>query len=322
MGGGSYSRDSWAETRTMRSSMGDNEIFKQNKLHQIHKDFDPSRIQYRESRDSEDSPQATPILLGMDVTGSMGNIASYLARTGIGLLVGKILDDKPVAYPHVAFCAIGDAIAKDRAPLQVSQFEADNRIDQLVENVWVEKRGGGNSSESYDLPWLFAARMVESDAWDKRQQKGYVFTYGDEPAPHFKYGSSTLARVFGDGRMQGPIRSSEMLKEAQAKFRVFHVIIEQGSQGRSSTTKRTWQKLLGPNALFLDDYEALPALIVATMAFAEGKTREEALAGCGNFRASVERAFAISESYDAQSDNTKFGADEEGDESDDDDGRF
>lgn len=313
MGAGRYSSDSWAATASTRSLLSADRIFTQNTLRQIHRDFDPKRITVRESRDSVDSPQATPILLGMDVTGSMGNIAEYLAKDGIGLLVGEILERKPVAHPHVAFCAIGDAIAGDKAPFQVSQFEADNRIDQMVENLWVEKRGGGNSSESYDLPWLFASRMVESDAWDKRQQKGYVFTYGDEPAPHFKYGSGTLARVFGD-RFQGPIRTSQMLKEAQEKFRIFHVIIEQGNSGRSSTTKRTWQKLLGPNALFLDDYKALPALIVATMAFAEGQSKDEALSGSKNFRASVERAFAISEAYDAQGDDTQFGVEEESDE--------
>lgn len=313
MGAGRYSHDTWTATATIRSSLTPDRIFKQNTLRQIHRDFDPSLIKFRESRDSEDSPSATPILLGMDVTGSMGNIAEYLAKEGIGLLVGEILKRKPVAHPHVAFCAIGDAIAGDHAPFQVSQFEADNRIDEMVENVWVEKRGGGNSSESYDLPWLFAARMVESDAWDKRQQKGYVFTYGDEPAPHFKYGSKTLARVFGE-RFQGPIRTSQMLAEAQEKFRVFHVIIEQGNSGHSTRTKRTWQKLLGSNALFLDDYKALPALIVATMAYAEGPAElHEILDGCGNYRASVERAFSISEAYNPQDDDTKFGAEEEGD---------
>jgi hypothetical protein len=309
MGAGRYSSDTWAATASIRSAMPMDRIFTQNTLRKIHKDFDPSLIKFRESRDSADSPEAMPILLGMDVTGSMGDIAVYLAKEGIGLLVGAILKNKPVAYPHVAFCAIGDAIARDEAPFQVSQFEADNRIDELVEKVWVEKRGGANSSESYDLPWLFAARRVESDAWDKRQQKGYVFTYGDEPAPHFKYGSRTLRRVFGDG-MQGPIRSSEMLKEAQEKFRVFHVIIEQGSRGSSARTKITWQKLLGPNALFLDDFKALPALIVATMAFAEGKSKAEAMEDCGNFRASVERAFAISEAYNPQGDETAFGPEE------------
>lgn len=309
MGGGTYSRDAWTSTKSARAFADTDTIFRQNRERRIHKDFDPSKIKFRESRDSEDSPESVPILLGMDVTGSMGVYADYLAREGIGILVGEILDKKPVKYPHVAFCAIGDAIAGDEAPLQVSQFEADNRIDQIVENVWIEKHGGGNSSESYDLPWYFAANFVQSDAWEKRQQKGYIFTYGDEPAPHFKYGSSTLSRVFGD-RVQGPVRTSQMLDAAQEKWRVFHVIIEEGRHGRSATTKRTWQKLLGPNALFLDDHKALPALIVATMCFAEGQSKEQVLDGCGNYRASVERAFAISEAYDAQSDTSDLGREE------------
>jgi hypothetical protein len=313
MGGGIYSRDAWAATSTARASMGESDIYKQSKLGRIHKDLDPRNIKVRESRDSQDSPQAVPVLLGCDGTGSMGKYALYLAKQGIGDLVTRLLDRRPIPYPHIGFMMIGDAIAGDQAPLQVSQLEADNRIDQVVEDFWIEKRGGGNSSESYDLPWYFAAKFVESDAWDKRQQKGYLITYGDEPAPHFKYGTRTLQRVFGD-RVQGPVRTSQMLDMAQEKFRVFHVIIEEGSYGRSADTKRTWQKLLGPNALFLDDHKALPELVVATIAFAEGMALEEVLAGCGNHRASVERAFNISAAYDAQGDTSDLGREETDDD--------
>lgn len=309
MGGGTYSRESWTATASTRSMLGEREIFKQQKLGHIHKSLDPRNIKVRESRDSQDSPQAVPVLLACDGTGSMGSYAVYLAKEGIGQLVGKLLDRRPIPYPHIAFSMIGDAIAGDAAPLQVSQFEADNRIDQIVEDFWIEKRGGGNNSESYDLPWYFAAKFVESDAWDKRQQKGYIFTYGDEPAPHFKYGTRTLQRVFGD-RVQGPIRSSQMLDMAQEKFRVFHVIIEQGNCGRDPSTKRTWQKLLGANALFLDDHKALPDLVVAAMEFAEGKNLEEVLSGCGNHRASVERAFSISAAYNPQADTSDLGREE------------
>jgi hypothetical protein len=310
MGGGTYSRASWSATAASRSLMSEHEIFKQSTHARIHKNLDPSKIKVRESRDSQDSPEAVPVLFGCDVTGSMGQYAVYLAKEGIGELVGKTLERRPIPYPHIAFCAIGDAIANDQAPLQVSQFEADNRIDQIVEDFWIEKRGGGNSSESYDLPWYFAAKFVESDAWDKREQKGYLFTYGDEPAPHFKYGTRTLQRVFGD-RVQGPVRTSQMLEMAQEKWRVFHVIIEEGSCGRDAVTKRTWQKLLGANALFLDDHRALPDLVVAAMEFTEGKSLEEVLSGCGNHRASVERAFDISAAYNPQEDTSLLGAEEE-----------
>lgn len=311
MGGGSYSRDSWAETKSTRSAMSTDDIYRQNRVGRIHASLDPRKINMRESRDSQDSPKSIPILIAMDGTGSMGKYADYLARTGIGEAITRIQDRKPVQYPHVAFGMIGDAIAKDQAPLQVTQFEADNRIDQIIQDFWIEKRGGGNSSESYDLPWLFASRFVSADAIEKRGEKGYIFTMGDEPAPHFKYGSGTLARVFGDDRVQGPIRTSEMLAEAQKTWRVFHIIIEQGSQGRSQRTKPTWQKLMGANALFLDDHQAMPALICATMEYAEGKELEEVLQGCGNYRASVERAFNIAAEYSPQGDTTRLGAEEE-----------
>lgn len=307
MGGGTYSRDSWATTRSVRATMSTDDIYRQNRVGHIHASLDPKQIKVRESRDSQDSPLAVPILLVMDGTGSMGHYADYLARTGIGEAITRLQDRKPVANPHVAFGMVGDAIANDQAPLQVTQFEADNRIDQIVQDFWIEKRGGGNSSESYDLPWLFASRFVSADHIEKRNQKGFLFTMGDEPAPHFRYGAHSLEKVFGRGRVQGPITSEQMLAEAQKNWKVFHIIIEEGSQGKNRSTRTTWQHLLGPNALFLDDHKAMPALICAAMEYTEGRSLEEVLAGCGNDRASVERAFNIAASYNAQGDDFKFG---------------
>lgn len=41
------------------------------------------------------------------------------------------------------------------------------------EGVWLG--GGGGGSESYTLPWLFAALHTATDTWSKRGCKGYLF---------------------------------------------------------------------------------------------------------------------------------------------------
>ena len=76
--------------------------------------------------------------------------------------------------------AIGDAEC-DRAPLQVTQFEADIRLADQLRELWIEGGGGGNRGESYHLPWAFAAMRTSTDCFERRGRKGYLFTIGDEP---------------------------------------------------------------------------------------------------------------------------------------------
>src|ERR1700722_13714502 len=67
----------------------------------IHPDLDPLNVKLRESRDSKANPESTPIILALDVTGSMGMIAQSLAQEGLGSLVEAILERKPVTDPHI-----------------------------------------------------------------------------------------------------------------------------------------------------------------------------------------------------------------------------
>src|SRR5262245_29165524 len=88
----------------------------------IHANLNPLGVKVRESRVSTDNPNSSPLIVGIDVTGSMGMIADVLAREGLGTLFTGILERKPSTDPHVMFMAVGDANC-DSAPLQVSQFE-------------------------------------------------------------------------------------------------------------------------------------------------------------------------------------------------------
>jgi len=231
----------------------------------------------RESRDSDHNPESNAIILGLDVTGSMGDIAHQIAKDGLGKIIEGILEQKPVSDPHILFSAIGDVVY-DSVPLQASQFEADHRIIEQLNQIYVEGGGGGNSTESYDLPWYFAANMTSIDCFEKRKKKGYLFTFGDELPPN-GVNNKQLTAVFGKGNQKG-FTADEALKAASKKYHVFHIIIEQGwyASTHHNVTSR-WKQLMGNRALPLDDHHHLPELVLAAMHVSEGADVAEVITG-------------------------------------------
>jgi hypothetical protein len=247
----------------------------------MHKDLDPKGVRIRESRDSNDNPNSTPIIIALDVTGSMGMIADVIAREGLGTLFKEILDRKPVTDPHLMFMAVGDAF-HDGAPLQVSQFEADNRIVEQLTKIFLEHGGGGNSFESYNFPWYFAARHTEHDSLIKRGKRGYLFTVGDEEAPE-SLTVDQIERFVGD-TLEVKMSSEEMLAEAQRKYDVFHIVITQGDHARNHPERvfDSWKKALGQHVIRLTDYTKLAETVVSTLEVVEGRDAKAVTARFGS----------------------------------------
>lgn len=154
-----------------------NEIFK---AREINNAMSPFGITLRESRDSKEHPNSIPIILALDVTGSMGSIPYFLVKDGFPTIMDKIIKGG-IPDPQVLFMGIGDHEC-DGAPLQVGQFESsDALLDQWLTNLFIEGGGGGNLGESYHLAWFLAGRYTGSDQVEKRGKKGILFTIGDEP---------------------------------------------------------------------------------------------------------------------------------------------
>lgn len=84
--------------------------------------YDPATIARRESVDSADNPASTPVIIGVDVTGSMGSLAEELIVRGLNTTFTELLARRPVSDPHVMAMAIGDASC-DAAPLQVTHLK-------------------------------------------------------------------------------------------------------------------------------------------------------------------------------------------------------
>jgi len=182
----------------------------------------------------------------------------------LGVLFERLYDERPVTDPHVMFMGIGDANF-DRAPLQVSQFEADNRIVEQLTQLWIEHGGGGNNSESYQFPWYFAAHHTSIDCFEKRGKKGYLFTVGDECTPP-ALTAAQIRQFVGDG-VQKDMSAAELLELASRTYHVFHIIVEEGSYARRALNevRRSWHNLLGERALGLSDHTRLSDAIVSVI---------------------------------------------------------
>ena len=99
----------------------------------------------RECCNTDEHPNTIPVILALDVTGSMGGACEETA-----LALGKIVGDLFEKFKDVQIMVmgIGDR-SYDSAPIQISQFESDVRIAEWLDKIWLERGGGGNSFESY-----------------------------------------------------------------------------------------------------------------------------------------------------------------------------
>ena len=130
MGYGSYKSSDWSRLRKSKKiteSSSASQIFTSRHMEER---FDPKFISMRESMDSEEHPNSTPVIIGLDTTGSMGYLSEEIAKNGLNETMLKIYSTNPIEDPQLMFAAVGDVT--DNAPLQVTQFESDIRIAEQL----------------------------------------------------------------------------------------------------------------------------------------------------------------------------------------------
>lgn len=243
------------------------------KAHTIKKDFDPKMITVRESVKSELNPHPTPVVVGLDVTGSMGAVVEA-CRKGLGTLFEEVIKRNPVSDPHVLAMAIGD-MSYDRSPVQATQFEADPvTIGKQIEDLYLERGGGNNNHESYLGPLYFALMRTTCDAF-KEGRKGYIFTVGDEE-PQLKLSKEEIERWFGDQPKQD-YTAEELIAAVERNWNVFHIIVEEGSYARTrpDATKEAWRKILGQRVIQLSDHTKMAEVIISTIEVTEGRSKAD-----------------------------------------------
>jgi len=292
MGGGGWTSTDWKSYSTSTvTGKSTHEIYNKS---MIKEDFNPKNIDLRESIDSPDNPNSNAIIIALDVTGSMSNVSDAAMR-GLDTLVTELLDRNPVSNPHIMCMGIGDAEARDKAPLQVTQFEADIRIAEQLKDIWLEGLGGGNKTESYHLCWYFAAMHTKIDCMKKRNKKGYIFTIGDEQLLD-RLPKDSVDYVFGDkSSIQNDIPIDDLFAMVSRDYEVYHIIVEEGSNCRydPQAVINSWTKVIGQRAILLTDITKLSETIVSTIQVVEGESKTSVMKSWDGDTASVvERAIA------------------------------
>ena len=231
----------------------------------VHPDLDPFDIGQRESRDSAEHPESLAIAVLFDVTGSMGTVPRTLQKK-LPQLHGLLKEGGYATDPQLMFGAIGDATC-DRAPLQVGQFESDNRMDGDLGRILLEGGGGGQKTESYELAMYFMARHTSIDCFEKRGRRGYLFIIGDEmPYPQVK--PREVSAWIGDKPPQ-PVALRNLVAQLTRRWDTYYILPAGASYAGDGQVLGTWRGLLGQNVIELADLDAVCETIALTVGLGE-----------------------------------------------------
>lgn len=203
----------------------------------------------RECCDTEEHPKTLPVILALDVTGSMGDASVKVAKK-LNEIMTDLYADSNIKDIEFCIMGIGD-LAYDIAPIQISQFESDIRIAEQLDKIYFEAGGGGNKYESYTAAWYMGVNHAKLDCW-KRGQKGIIITLGDEgPNPYLPKRGLSVAT--GD-KLQGDVETKELYNDTIQKYDIYHIAVNDPSSSynyhqRYHNIDKQWEELLGDHYL-------------------------------------------------------------------------
>ena len=212
--------------------------------HKMDQSLDPRYFEVRECANSDEHPNTIPVILALDVTGSMGEACNETAAA-LGVIITNLYDK----IKDVEFCVMGIGdLAYDDAPVQMSQFESDIRIAEALDKIYLEKGGGGNRYESYTAAWYMGLKRTKLDCYDKQGRKGIIITMGDEPLnPYLPVRALNSAT---NAKEQVNVETPTLYHEAKEKFDIFHIAVDSPKDCYSSykeDIEKSFGQLLGPN---------------------------------------------------------------------------
>lgn len=268
MGYGTWTADAFASYSTSvgrtydlstKSVVGDYSAQEMFTSRRLAEELDPKN-KIRECRNSEDHPNSKPVILALDVTGSMGDASVRVAQS-----LNNIMEDlyKNVEDVEFMMMGIGD-LDYDDAPIQASQFESDIRIASQLDKLYFEGGGGGNAFESYTAAWYFGLYNTDLDCL-KDGRKGTIITLGDEPLnPYLP--AAELESALGGSVRQHETNTKKLYELAANKFNIYHICIDDNATSYryyedrifDTDNPNSWVNVLGRDNIVVSTIEALP----------------------------------------------------------------
>ena len=247
MGSGSFNLKSYASYsvanhKVYNHSTGRIDSGQEFKSIKIDQSLDPKNFNIRECCNNEEHPNTIPVILGLDVTGSMGDACMETANA-LGVIITNLYEK----YKDIEFCimGIGD-LAYDDAPIQMSQFESDVRIAEALDKLYMEYGGGGNGYESYTAAWYMGLYHTKLDCWEQ-SRKGIIITMGDEPLnPYLPI--RKLRNCIGDNIVgESNIETKDLYNKVSEKFDIFHIAVNGRNcyQDYKDRIRKTFGEFLG-----------------------------------------------------------------------------
>lgn len=302
MGHGAWSGDTYRKTTLRNLSEGKTHDYSDTMIRtqprsawKIHELLDPKRKNRegdhagqitRESLDFPEHPNTTPIVVVFDVTGSMHHVPKVLVEKLPSLM--QALIDAGVPDPQIMIGAIGDGYS-DTIPIQVGQFESDNRIDRQIEALILEGGGGGGNHESYDLMAYFLANYTHLDSFELRNEKGFCFFIGDERV-YNKVNAEQVEKHIGEKMDEGNMDTRVVFDRLKETFETFFLMSEHGGYTAGQVTPKSvsqeagyygapgcfgWEELLDKeNILVMPDAEKVCDRIAQLVVVRKGEKVE------------------------------------------------
>ena len=224
------------------------------KSYELDKAMDPKNV-LRECCDSDEHPTTIPIILALDVTGSMGSTAIEVQKK-LNPIMMEIY--KRVKDAEIMVMAIGD-LAYDNSPIQISQFESDIRIAENLDKIYFENGGGGNAYESYTAAWYMGLKHCKLDCWN-RGKKGLIITMGDESInPYLP--CAQLNEITGDTN-QDDIETKNLFDETSKKFEIYHISVKSRCYPDQTNACKSFANVIGNQNAMISNVDNISEKII------------------------------------------------------------
>ncbi len=199
----------------------------------------------------------TPLVVAVDVTGSMGKWPSVIF-TKLPVLYNEAKMHLPDI--EISFCAVGDANS-DNYPLQVCDFRKGKELESSINSIYPEGGGGAGSKETYELAAYFYAKHCKMP---KAKKALFVFC-GDEGF-YETIKTNMIKRMTGDDVPQD-LDSYEVFKELKDRFEVYNLRVKYSDENKEKEIQGQWEAALGKQmVLKLDDPNRIVDAIIGLSA--------------------------------------------------------